>query len=104
MIFSPVANFGDQSLVSYLDHLKVIKLPMFVHTYIVKNWLLALSSRKLKLFFFLSIGDDNNFLEEVKVTDIKEDKSQNQTTTTEAIAAPKAPSLSPPSSSMLKVS
>ena len=79
-------------LVSYLDHLKV-----------VKNWLLALSSRNLKLFFLL-IGDDNNFLEEVKVTDIKEDKSQNQTTTTEAIAAPKAPSLSPPSSSMLKVS
>ena len=63
----------------------------------VKNWLLALSS----LFFFLFIGDDNTFLEEVKVTDIKEDKSQNTTITTEAIAAPKAPSLSPPSSSML---
>ena len=52
---------------------------------IVKNWLLALSSRKLQLFFFLFIGDDNNFLEEVKVTDIKEDKSKNQMTTTEAI-------------------
>ena len=51
----------------------------------VKHWLFTLSSRKLKLFFFLFIGDDNNFLEEVKVTDIKEDKSKNQMTTTEAI-------------------
>ena len=59
----------------------------------MKYWLFPLSSRQLKLFLFFFIGDDNNFLEEVQVTVIKEDKSPNQTTTTEAIAAPKVSSI-----------